>query len=247
MGRAVPAKLNTSSINPTVPVSKRELLVTSDIADAATGLFLRQRPRTLVLAGGRTPRELYLRLAAQKYDWDCVDVFFGDERCVAPDHPDSNFRMASEALLSKVPARVHRMRGEDCNATAYEEELRAVFGAGLPAFDLAFLGMGANGHTASLFPGDPALEETQRLVVRVARPDHPRLTLTLPVLSASRLAVFLVSGEDKREALRRVLAEEDLPAARVAARRVVIIADAAAAPRAIRAGPSAESAGPGWL
>lgn len=211
-------------------MSKRELLITSDIAEVATGLFLRQRPRTLILAGGRTPREPYLRLATQVYDWDSVDVFFSDERCVPPDHPDSNFRMANETLLSKVPARVHRMQGESCHAAGYEQELRAVFGTGLPSFDLAFLGMGADGHTASLFPGDPALEETQRLVVRVARPDHPRLTLTLPVLSASRLAVFIVSGEDKREALRRVLADEDLPAARVAARRVVIIADAAAAP-----------------
>ena len=213
-----------------MPVSKRELLITSDIGDAAMELFLRERPRTLVLAGGRTPRELYLRLAAQEYDWDSVDVFFGDERCVAPDHPDSNFRMASEALLSQVPARVHRMRGEDCDAAGYEEELRAIFGAVVPAFDLTLLGMGADGHTASLFPGDRALEESQRPVVRVARPDHPRLTLTLRALSASKLAVFLVSGEEKREALRRVLAEEDVPAARVTARRVVIIADAAAAP-----------------
>jgi 6-phosphogluconolactonase len=213
----------------TAPVPKRELLVAPDIAAAATELFLRQRPRTLALAGGRTPRELYRRLASLKYDWEGVDVFFGDERCVPPDHPDSNFRMASEALLSRVAARVHRMRGEACDAAAYERELRAVFGEGVPVFDLVFLGMGADGHTASLFPGDAALEESQRLVVRVARPDHPRLTLTLPVLSASRLAVFLVSGEEKREALRRVLADENLPAARVAARRVVIIADAAAA------------------
>lgn len=208
----------------------RELEVTTDIAEAATQLFLRQRPRSVALAGGRTPRALYERLATQEYDWEALDVFFGDERCVSPDHPDSNFRMANEALLSKVPARVHRMRGESCDAAGYEEELRAAFGEGVPALDLVFLGMGADGHTASLFPGDPALEETGRLVVKVARPDHPRLTLTLPVLSASKLAVFLVSGEEKREALRRVLAGEELPAARVAARRVVIVADLAAAP-----------------
>jgi 6-phosphogluconolactonase len=209
---------------------RRELLVTSDIAETAVGLFLRQRPRTLVLAGGRTPRALYARLARQKYDWSAVEIFFSDERCVPPDHPDSNFRMARETLLSRVQARVHRMHGESCEAAGYEEELRLVFGDGLPTFDLVFLGMGADGHTASLFAGDPALEETQRLVTKVARPDHQRLTLTLPVLSASKLAVFLVSGGEKREALRRVLAGDDLPAARVAARRVVIIADAAAAP-----------------
>jgi 6-phosphogluconolactonase len=208
---------------------RRELLVTSDIAETAVGLFLRQRPRTLVLAGGRTPRAFYARLAREKYDWSAVDIFFSDERCVPPDHPDSNFRMARETLLSRVTARVHRMHGETCDAVRYEDELRLVFGNRLPSFGLVFLGMGADGHTASLFPGDPALEETQRLVAKVARPDHQRLTLTLPVLSASKLAVFLVSGAEKREALRRVLAGDDLPAARVAARRVVIIADAAAA------------------
>jgi 6-phosphogluconolactonase len=210
------------------PALNREVLVTDDIAAAAVDIFLRERPRTVVLAGGRTPRMLYTLLATKAYDWSTVDVFFSDERCVPPNHPDSNFRMASETLLSKVTARVHRMPGETCDAPAYEEELRAVFGRNLPVLDLAFLGMGADGHTASLFPGDPALEEARRLVVRVARPDHPRLTLTLPVLSASRLAVFLVSGAEKREAMRAVLAGEDLPAARVAARRVIIVADAAA-------------------
>ena len=211
-------------------MSKRELLVTADIAEAATGLFLRQRPRTLALAGGRTPQTLYERLAGQEYDWRGVEVFFSDERCVPPEHPDSNFRMANEALLSKVPARAHRMRGEICDAAGYEEELQDVFGAAVPAFDIVFLGMGADGHTASLFPGDPALDESSRLVIKVMRPDHERLTLTLPVLTAARLALFLVSGMGKREALTRVLAGEDLPASRVAAERVVIIADAAAAP-----------------
>ena len=209
---------------------KRELLVTSDIPETVADLFLHQRPRAVVLAGGRTPGAVYARLAAERYDWGTVDVFFSDERCVPPDHRDSNFRMAKEALLSRVPARVHRMPGETCDAAGYEKELRAVFGEGLPTFDLVFLGLGTDGHTASLFPGDPALEESHRLVVKVARPDHHRLTLTLPLLSASKLAVFLVSGAEKREALQRVLADEDLPAARVAARRVLIIADAAAAP-----------------
>jgi len=209
---------------------RRELLVTSDIAETAAGLFLRERPRSVVLAGGRTPRAFYGRLGTEEYDWGAVHVFFSDERCVPPDHPDSNFRMVREALLSKVTARVHRMHGETCDAAGYEEELRAVFGEDLPTFDITFLGMGVDGHTASLFPGDPALEETERLVVRVARPDHHRLTLTLPALSASKLVVFLISGAEKREALRRVLAGEDLPAGRVGGRRVLIIADTAAAP-----------------
>ena len=209
---------------------KRELLVTSDIPETVTRLFLDERPRTVALSGGETPRATYGRLASEKYDWGAVDVFFSDERCVPPDHPNSNFRMADEALLSKVSARVHRMHGETCDAPGYEVELRAVFGADLPDFDLLFLGLGADGHTASLFPGDAALDESRRLVVKVARPDHPRLTLTLPVLSAAKLVVFLVSGAGKREALRRGLAGEDLPAAWVAARRVVVVADSAAAP-----------------
>ena len=211
---------------------KRELLVIPDVTEEAARVFLNERPRTVLLAGGRTPRPLYARLASLRYTWAALDVFFSDERCVPPDHPDSNFRMVHEALLSKVPAIVHRMRGETCDADGYERELRRFFGQGPTAFDLAFLGMGADGHTASLFPGDPALEETQRLVVRVQRPDHPRVTLTLPALCASRLAVFLVSGAEKREALRQVLSGEDVPAARVAARRVVIIADPAAVPTA---------------
>lgn len=213
---------------------ERELLVARDIAEAAVRLFLEARPRTLVLAGGRTPRPVYARLAGLPYDWQGVDVFFSDERCVPPDHPDSNFRMAREALLSRVPARVHPMPGASCGAASYEAELRSLFGDGPPSFDLAFLGMGADGHTASLFPGDPALGERERLVARVAGPGHPRLTLTLPVLSAARLAVFLVAGAEKRQALQRVLAGEPLPAAMVAARRVVFVADPAAASQGLQ-------------
>ncbi len=213
---------------PSQPVSA-ELVVAEEIAVAASERFLVLRPRTVALAGGSTPRRLYERLAACTFPWSETEVFFGDERCVPPDHPDSNFRMASEALLSKVPAKVHRMRGEACDAAAYEEELRQVFGAGVPQIDLVLLGLGEDGHTASLFPDDPALEEQDRWVVRVERPDHPRLTLTLPVLSAARVALFLVAGEAKREPLRRLLEREQIPAARVEAGEVVIVADEAAA------------------
>lgn len=90
----------------------RELLVTSDILETVAQIFLGERPRTVILAGGRTPRAAYTRLATEEYDWGAVDIFFGDERCLPPDHRDSNFRMAEETILSKVPARVHRMRGE---------------------------------------------------------------------------------------------------------------------------------------
>jgi 6-phosphogluconolactonase len=208
---------------------RRELRVVDDLAAAAADLFLEVAPRTVALAGGTTPRRAYERLASLDYPWTDVDVFFGDERCVPPDHPDSNFRMAHQALLSKVPARVHRMPGESCDALAYQQELRAVLGTNL-LLDLVILGLGVDGHTASLFPGDPAIQETERLVVRVERPDHPRLTLTLPVLSASPVALFLVEGERKREAVRRLLTGDVIPAARVASDRVVILADPAAAP-----------------
>ncbi len=211
------------------PQVRPELVVAQDIAVAAAERFLALRPRTVALAGGATPRRLYERLATCEFPWSETEVFFGDERCVPPDHPDSNYRLASESLLSKVPARVHRMRGESCDAGAYEEELSGVFGPGLPQFELVLLGLGEDGHTASLFPGDPALEENERRVVRVQRPDHPRLTLTLPVLSAAKVALFLVAGASKREALRRLLRGEEIPAARVRAKQVVIVADEAAA------------------
>lgn len=211
-------------------MTERELRVADDPAAAAVDLFREASPRTLALAGGSTPRKLYRALAEEPYPWEEVEVFFGDERCVPPDHPDSNFRMAREALLARVPARVHRMPGETCDAAGYERVLREALGPGVPALDLAFLGLGEDGHTASLFPGDPALEERERLVVRVERPDHPRLTLTYPVLNAAGLAVFLVSGPSKRGALMRLLAGDDIPAARVEALRVVVVADRAAAP-----------------
>jgi 6-phosphogluconolactonase len=210
---------------------KPELVVAPDIAGAAAERFIALRPRFVALAGGSTPRRLYELLAVCDLPWSETEVFFGDERCVPPDHPDSNYRMAHEALLSRVQARVHPMPGETCDAAAYEEELTRVFGTGPPEFDLVLLGLGVDGHTASLFPGDPALNVTDRRVVRVQRPDHPRLTLTLPVLSAAKVAMFLVSGESKREPLRRLLAGVDIPAARVRAHHVIIIADEAAAGR----------------
>ena len=207
---------------------KRQLIVADDVVTAAAEHVVARQPRTVALAGGSTPRALYEHLADCDLPWPEMEVFFTDERCVPPGDQDSNFRMANEALLSKVPVSVHRMPGELCDAGSYETEMRDVFGA-TPAFDLVLLGLGADGHTASLFPGDTALEEDQRWVVAVRRPDHQRLTLTLPVLSAARLALFIVTGPMKREALRRLLAGEDSPAARVHAGAVLIIADKAAA------------------
>jgi 6-phosphogluconolactonase len=206
-----------------------ELVVTDDLVEVATAEFVKAAPLVLALAGGITPRAFYERLASIQYPWSDVDVLFTDERCVPSDHPDSNVGMVDRALLSKLdpPARVHRMPGEACDPAAYEVVLRRAFGA--LRIDLAVLGLGADGHTASLFPGDPVLEERVRWVAGVTRPDHPRITLTLPVLSSTALAVFLVAGEEKREAVARLMAGEDIPATRVAAERVVVLADPAAA------------------
>src|SRR3954453_13249422 len=199
---------------------------------AAVDLFVAERPRAIALSGGSPPKPVYEHLATIDYPWSDVDVFFGDERCVPPDHPDSNFRMANEALLSKIETRVHPM--DDCDAHAYERTMRDVFGdVDWPRLDLDVLGIGDDGHTASLFPGKPALDVTDRWVVYVPEPGmpppHPRLTMTFPVHDASRLALFLVSGEGKRERLRQLMAGDDIPAARIAAERVIVLADRAAA------------------
>ncbi len=207
---------------------KPELWVTEDIHAAAEDVFLQVRPESLVLAGGRTPAPTYRRLAGLDYPWEDVECFFTDERCVPPDHPASNYRMAYESLLSRVPARVHRMRGEACDAAGYEAELRRFFSE-QPSFDLAFLGLGSEGHTASLFPDDPVLEEQERLVAVVQRPDYSRLTLTLPALNATRWAVFLVEGPRKARAVQCLLAGDDIPAARMRPDRMIVIADPAAA------------------
>jgi 6-phosphogluconolactonase len=211
----------------------RELLVApGDLAEFAAGMVLSLDARTIALSGGSTPRALYERLAISNQAWAETEVFFSDERCVPLDDPDSNYRMAHEALLSKVPARVHPMGG-DCDAAAYEAELAHVFGPGVPSFDLILLGIGADGHTASLFPRDAALEEFGRNVVRVERPDHPRLTLTFPVLNAAKVVMFLVSGPEKQQVVAEMFGEGAFPAARVNARQVLVVADRSAAGEAI--------------
>jgi len=179
-------------------------------AIAARGQFV------VALSGGSTPRTTYALLASDEFaarvDWPRVRVFWGDERCVPPDHPDSNYRMAREALLDKVPIpteNVHRMRGElppDQAAAAYQAELEAVLGAG-GRFDLILLGMGADGHTASLFPGTAALREQARWVVAyyVDRLAAWRVTLTPVAINAAAHVTFVVSGAGKAERLREVV------------------------------------------
>jgi 6-phosphogluconolactonase len=185
---------------------------------------LRARRRfTLALSGGSTPKTLYASLVGADIDWTRTQIFFGDERCVPPDHADSNYRMAREALLSKIaiPERnVHRVKSEDADperaAKAYEQDLQTFFKlrpGELPTFDLALLGMGPDGHTASLFPGTTALAEEVRLAVApyVEKLGAWRVTLTAPVFNHARCVLFLVCGEDKAQALKGVL-EGDKPA-----------------------------------
>ncbi len=176
----------------------------------------------VALAGGSTPEATYSVLArdyAEVVDWPNVHVFFGDERSVPPDHEDSNYRTAKEALLDRVPVgSAHPMRGElppEEAAAAYEEGLRQFFGEEPPAFDLIMLGIGGDGHTASLFPETSALEVTDRLVVAnpVLKLDTTRITLTAPVLNAARAVFFLVAGEDKAEALKEILVGDPDPRA----------------------------------
>jgi 6-phosphogluconolactonase len=165
----------------------------------------------LALTGGSTPRRAYERSADMRDDWAGVDFWFTDERCVRPDHEHSNYGMVERALLSRAEgATVHRMRGElgpEDGATAYENELGEF---GPDALDLVLLGVGPDAHICSLFPADDALGERERLVVGVPTPGMapllPRITLTLPVVNASKQIVFLVTGEDKAEATARVLA-----------------------------------------
>jgi 6-phosphogluconolactonase len=192
----------------------------------ASAAIARRGRFCVALAGGSTPEPVYARLAqrprAGKIDWARVEVFWGDERSVPPDHPDSNYRMAHQSLLDRVPIpekNVHRIRGElppQEAAAAYRLELQDHLGVD-GRFDLILLGMGPDGHTASLFPGTDAVQEQEHSVVAVyvEKLDTWRVTLTLPVINAARQVVFLVGGEQKAHSLARVHAGEPLPAAMV--------------------------------
>lgn len=191
-----------------------------DFAERAAEAIEDRGRFTVALAGGSTPKATYEILArdyADGVDWNNVHVFFGDERTVPPDHEDSNYRMAREALLDHVPiGSVHRMRGElspEEAAASYENELREFFGGDLPSLDLIMLGIGEDGHTASLFPNTPALDVTDRWTVEnpVEKLDTVRLTLTKPVINAARAVVFAVAGEGKAEALREILERDANP------------------------------------
>jgi 6-phosphogluconolactonase len=209
------------------PAALTEAAARSVVERAQTAIDARGR-FSIALSGGSTPRDLHLRLASpplvDQVDWSRVHVFFGDERCVPPDDERSNYRLADETLLSRVPIprdNIHRMRGElppDEAAADYEAELRQFFGDEPPRLDLILLGMGDNGHTASLFPGLTAVHEQDRWVVAeyVAEVGMWRSTLTPVVLNLGRAVLFLVTGEPKATMLRRVLEgpyrPADLPA-----------------------------------
>lgn len=190
----------------------------------------------IALAGGATPRRAYEVAASLRPDWHGVELWWGDERCVEPGDQLSNYRLARESLLDRVVRlpTVHRIRGElgpEEAAAAYDEEIRGV------RLDLALLGLGPDGHTASLFPGSPALEERERSAVAAEpglEPFVPRVTLTIPALSAARLVLFLTTGATKAEAARRAFGPEpgsDVPAGLVRSRegRTVAILDREAA------------------
>ena len=197
------------------PIAAQQFCQVTEEAITRTGRM------TVALAGGSTPKGLYSLLASESYrsmvDWSKVHFFWGDERHVPPDHQDSNYRMAYESLLSQVPVaskNIHRMQGELPKASdaaeAYEEVLRNVFstsGGAVPVFDLILLGMGPDGHTASLFPGTEAVQESLRWVTApwVEKFQTHRVTLTPVVINHARHVMFLVSGEDKASALQAVL------------------------------------------
>ena len=173
----------------------------------------------VALSGGSTPRAAYERMASFDLDWSGSTLWFGDERCVPPNHELSNYAMARAALLDRIKGPspvVKRVLGElgpNEGADAYERELRAQLAGDMPALDFVLLGIGPDAHCASLFPNQPSLEERSRAVVGVEQagftPFVPRVTLTLPAINAAREVVFLVAGDDKAEAVARAFAGPD--------------------------------------
>ncbi len=198
----------------------------TSVALAATGSF------RVSLSGGSTPKTLYTLLASDdfrgRFPWTRVSWYWGDERFVPHDHPESNYRMTREAMLSKVPVppeNIHPVPADGApkeGALRYERTLQAAYGAAVldparPLFDITFLGLGTDGHTASLLPNDPVLEERKRWVAVVShgRPEV-RVTMTYPVIESSRQVAFLVAGKEKAAIFRAIRAgESQAPAARV--------------------------------
>jgi 6-phosphogluconolactonase len=208
-----------------------ELRVVEDVPTHFADLVVTNAPRSIALSGGETAQACYEHLASRPFAWNDVDVFLGDERFVPPDHPDSNALLVRRALLDHVqPRAFHPMYREgtiEAAADAYDRLVRE-----REPIEFVHLGLGADAHTASLFPGSPALDERDRYVVATADDRHPqpRLTFTFPAIERSPLVVMTVSGAEKREAMRRIEAGDDVPAARLRAPQLLWIVDEAAAP-----------------
>lgn len=198
----------------------RVLSSPKDLARAAAELFVARKPRTVALSGGSTPKLLFELLAdpnesfRDQIPWSDIHFFWSDERHVPPDHPDSNYRMANEAMLSHVPVvpdNVHRVPSEKPNAaeaaSEYEQTLIDITHQTLPQLDLILLGLGPDGHTASIFPGSEVLHETTRLVAApwVEKFQTYRITMTLPLLNNGASVIFLVSGAEKATIVKEVL------------------------------------------
>jgi 6-phosphogluconolactonase len=210
----------------------------SDDPAAAAADLLAAASGHVCITGGSTPRKAYERVAEERPDWTGVEVWFTDERCVPPDHEHSNFRMADEALLSRVTgATVHRMKGELGPAQGAADYVSEFEAAGRPTFELMLLGLGPDAHICSLFPGDDALGERERPVVGVETPGMAplvsRITLTLPVVNASPRIVFLVAGEDKADAVARAFSgrRDPMAPASLVEGEVTLLLDEAAARR----------------
>jgi len=195
-------------------MSEVDLVVVDDpaavVADMLVGAA--RRGGHVVLTGGSTPAHAYELAAERERDWSRIELWWGDERCVPPDDERSNYAMAKRTLLDSVaqqPATVHRMRGElgrDAGAEDYDREL-----GDLARFDFLLLGLGPDGHVASLYPNEPTLDESERRVLGAEAKLEPfvdRITLTLPMLRAAHAIVFLVAGEDKADAVQRAFAGE---------------------------------------
>jgi 6-phosphogluconolactonase len=201
-----------------------QVLVVDDVPNAFAQLVRERAPRSIALSGGTTAEACYRACRSTPTDWSEVSVFFGDDRVVPAEHESSNEGMARSALLDAVSPRViHSLVG--LGATAYDALLRSE-----PPIDLVHLGLGPDGHTASLFPGSAACDERERLVVETGddQHPHPRLTFTFPAIARARLAVITVDGPEKRDAVARIRAGEDLPGARIRAGEVLWIGDRAA-------------------
>jgi 6-phosphogluconolactonase len=207
-----------------------ELRVVPHVPQAFQELVTEEAPSSIALSGGDTARQCYELLAVADVAWPEVDIVFGDERWVPVGDPDSNEGMARFAFIDQVlPRNAHSMRhAGDTIEEAAEKYDKLVRGYG--QIDLIHLGLGPDGHTASLFPGSPALDERARMVIATGDDlhPHPRLTFTFPAIALGRLVVFTVAGEEKRDALARLKAGDDVPAARVHADRIVWLVDDAA-------------------